>query len=152
MGELSDFEVLEIGNYEVQYSLAPWLGQLKNLTKLVVWNCALIQVAFKKVEGHRETSANSSFQEFLPRLEHFTIHRTEMPEISFGEGVCANLHVLKIWSYHKLKKVEGLCGLAKLEKINVENCSKLEELPSVEHCRSLKIVKIKSLLETAVER
>ena len=67
----------------------------------------------------------------------------EISEISFGEGVYANLHVLKICSCHKLKKVEGLCGLAKLEEINIESCSELEELSSVEHCRSLNIVEIR---------
>lgn len=66
-----------------------------------------------------------------------------MPEISFGEGICANLHVLEICYCHKLKKVEGLCGLAKLKEIKITGCSELEELPSVEHCRSLKTLEIR---------
>jgi Leucine-rich repeat (LRR) protein len=110
----------------------------------VVDGCPLLrELPFKRVEGRRETSADSSFKEFMPRLQRFSMSGTTISEISFGEGVSPNLHELSISYCHNLKKIEGFCGLVKLQKLWINECSELEELPSVEHCRSLQKVIIR---------
>lgn len=139
MRNLSDLKVLEIGSRKL-HSLPPWLGELKNLTTLFIIRCPIRELPFKKVEGQRETSADSSFREFLPRLQYLIITQAEISEISFGEVSFPNLHLLIIRACHKLKKIEGLCHLAKLQELRIYGCEELEELPNVEHYRSLNIV------------
>lgn len=160
LGDLSDLELLEIGSPDL-HSLPPSLCKLKNLKRLeihfcrklkylpdslallteltdfTVVGCPLTELVFKRVEVQRETSADSSFQEFMPRLRRFSVSGAEISKISFGEGVCPNLQHLNVSYSEKLEKIEGLSGLPQLKKLWIVECSDLEELPGVELCRFL---------------
>jgi len=160
IGDLSDLEVLEIGSPDL-HSLPPSLCKLKNLKRLdirgcrklkylpdslellteltdfSVTHCRLTELVFKRVEVQRETSVDSSFREFMPRLQCFFVLETEISKISFGEGVCPSLQHLHVSHCKKLEKIEGLSGLPKLKRLWIIECSDLEELPGVEFCRSL---------------
>lgn len=152
-------EVLELGSPELRF-LPPWLGELQKLKNLKLsWcpelkhlpdsvgrltqlteltvHCPLSELPFKKVEQQREISDDSSYEEFMPGLQYFKMRGTEISEISFGEGFCPNLLVLEIWDCRNLKKIEGLCGLPKLQKLEIRRCNEVEELRSVEHCSLL---------------
>jgi internalin A len=45
-------------------------------------------------------------------------------------------------SCFKLKKIEGLCGLAKLQMLNIKWCSELEELSSIETLVCLEVMDV----------
>jgi len=157
LGDLSNLEVLEIGSPDL-HSLPPSLCNLKNLKRLEirgcqklkylpdslelltdfsVTGCPLTELVFKRVEVQREASVDSSFKEFMPRLQRFYVSGTEISKISFGEGVCPNLQSLDISYCKKLEKIEGLSGLPKLKKLWIVGRGDLEELPGVELCRLL---------------
>lgn len=160
LGDLSDLEVLEIGSPDL-HSLPPSLCKLKNLKRLEirgcrklkylpdslellteltdfsVTGCPLTELVFKRVEVQRETSVDSSFKEFMPRLRRFSVLGTEISKISFGEGVCPNLQYLDVSYCKKLEKIEGLSGLLKIKKLWIIGCGDLEELPGVELCRTI---------------
>lgn len=138
---------------------------LNQLTEMTVYVCSLGDLPFKRVEGESETLTR------LQQLELTMIQKLD--KVSFGEGVCPHLQDLVIWSCNdlaeigklpnaliklelrkcnKLRKIEGLCGLAKLQELNINFCTKVEELSSIEtlvsletllviHCWNLKSIR-----------
>nr|ABR17027.1 unknown [Picea sitchensis] len=112
--------------------------------------------------GRRESNLDSSVanaqQQCMYRLGYLQLWQTEISHISFGEGVCPNLkqldirscaHLvdvgalpptlirLKLYKCRRLSKIEGICNLTKLRKLNIRKCIEVEDLPSLERLTSL---------------
>lgn len=152
MGGLSVLEFLKFGSYQLHSLLALcelkslkrlelsdfeyWpdsVGLLTQLTELAIKCCWIREVPF--------LSADSSFKEFLPRLQHLEIWWAQISEMSFS-GVVPNLRAVYMYMCYGLKKIEGFSCLADLQKVVIYNCYDLEEVPSLEHCRSLRMLHI----------
>lgn len=97
----------------------------------------------------------------LLRLQHLELHRTEISQVSFPKDVCPNLQHLIIRSCNdlvkvgtlpsslikleltgcsKLRKLNGLCGLATLQMLDISRCRNVERLPNVETLLSLEVL------------
>jgi Leucine-rich repeat (LRR) protein len=119
----------------------------------------------KQSRGERTLSNLSSSIDMsrLLQLQHVELYKTEISEISFAEGFCPSLqhlfikscnHLVKVGtlpnslikleltSCSKLTKIEGLCGLAKLQMLNIKWCNELEELSSTETLVSLEVLDV----------
>jgi len=115
---------------------------------------------------------DSSIGQCMPRLQNLKLNSTKLSELSFAEGVCPNLQrlsirwchqlvevgtlpstliKLKLISCDNLRKVKGLCGLAKLQRLDISDCKMVQELPSIDTLVSLEefeasqCVKLKSI-------
>ena len=99
----------------------------------------------------------------LLQLQHMELYKTEISEVSFAEGFCPNLQQLvmiscndlvkigtlpkaliklELASCTKLNKIEGLCGLAKLQMLNIKWCTKLKVLSSIDTLTSLEVLDV----------
>eukprot|EP00253_Pinus_taeda_P001263 PITA_01263 len=109
-------------------------------------------------EAISDSSAASTQQQCMYRLGHLQLWQTEISQISFGEGVCPNLkqldirhcaHLveigalpptlirLKLYKCRRLRRIEGICNLTRLQKLNIRKCVELEDLPSLERLTAL---------------
>jgi hypothetical protein len=91
-------------------------------------------------------------------LEYLDLSWCCKERVSFDEGVCPRLtHLLMKYCYilhevgalpptlvrlelsdcYSLRKIEGLCNLTKLQELDIRNCAKVKELPSLERLVSL---------------
>lgn len=101
---------------------------------------------------------DSSMAKCMFRLQHLELFFTKISKVSFLDGAFPNLqHLLIRFAYDlvevgtlpntliqleligccNLKKLEGLCGLPKLQSLNIGGCKKVEQLPSLETLVSL---------------
>jgi Leucine-rich repeat (LRR) protein len=112
----------------------------------------------------RCSNLDSSIDKCMLRLQHLELYNTQkLDEVSFGEGVCPHLQHLLIKSCNdlaevgtlpnalitleltwcsKLRKIEGLCGLANLQKLDIKGCIEVEVLPGFETLVSLEVLEI----------
>lgn len=122
--------------------------------------------------GGRFAISSIGHECMLPRLKQLDLHGTRIRELSFAEGVCPNLRQLDISDCldlaevgalpktlilldlngcDALKKVIGLCGLAKLRELDMRKCELVEDLPGLEtlislvHLRVSGCVQLKSI-------
>jgi Leucine-rich repeat (LRR) protein len=181
LGDLRNLKELRLEDCEELKCLPASVGLLSQLTTFKVRDCPLSELSLKRVIGERETLSNldSSIERCLPRLQFLSMFNTEISKVSFAKAVCSNfqhfiidhcnalveveilpntLIKLELISCSNLKKIGGLCGLSKLEELNicaklksirglarvtnlrlldVMYCLDLEALPKVEHCISL---------------
>lgn len=107
---------------------------------------------------------SAQHQPCMHRLEFLEIHRTEITEIFFPQGVCPNLkhldiqdcknlvtvgglpHTLitvKLFACEKLGEIGGLCNLTELQELNIGG-SEVEHLQGLERLISLKKLKANS--------
>jgi Leucine-rich repeat (LRR) protein len=119
------------------------------------------------------SNLDSSIHEYMLWLQQIQLFNTQiLDEVSFAEGVCPTLKHLDIQDCNdlvevgtlpnalvklvligcsKLRKIKGLCGLAKLQNLDISWCEEVEELPSIETLVSLEelqvseCVKLKSI-------
>jgi len=159
IGELRNLEVLKVGgNYFrgklLTLTLPPSVGMLSHLIVLRIEDCTLKELPFKK------GSLDSSIDKCMPLLHSFEMWGTsEISELSFDKSACPNLGYLSVrwcndlvevgalpntlinlelFGCGKLRKVQGLCGLTKLQVLDISSCRQVEELPSFETLLSLK--------------
>lgn len=149
--------------------------KMNSMVKLSLLWCPLRKLPWQElVEGERETLSDpkgkkrmseldpsiysAQHQPCMHRLEFLEIHRTEITEIIFPQGVCPNLkhldiqdcknlvtvaglpHTLitvKLFACEKLGEIGGLCNLTELQELNIEG-SKVEHLQGFERLISLK--------------
>eukprot|EP00253_Pinus_taeda_P026710 PITA_26710 len=118
------------------------------------------QLSGERISGDLSSSIDMSK---LVQLQHIELYKTEISEVSFAEGFCPNLqHLLikscnglvklgtlpnalvklELTSCDQLQKIEGLCGLAKLQILNIKWCSELKELSSIETLVSLEVLDV----------
>jgi len=123
------------------------VGLMAPLTKLTVIRCPLRKLPFIKVEGERETLTESR-KGVCPNLQCLIFdHCNDLLEVGTLPNTLTELDL----TGSKLKKLDGLCGLAKLQMLNIRWCREVEELPSIETLVSLKelwashCVKLKSI-------
>lgn len=118
------------------------------------------QLSGERISGDLSSSIDMSK---LVQLQHIELYKTEISEVSFAEGFCPNLQHLLIKSCNglvklgtlpnalikleltsccQLQKIEGLCGLAKLQILTIKWCSELKELSSIETLVSLEALDV----------
>jgi Leucine-rich repeat (LRR) protein len=119
-----------------------------------------------EIETVTESRGRRTFSNFdssidkccMLRLHSLELYGTEIAQVSFDEAVYPNLRhllvsgcnvlvevgtlsntLIKLELYYcvKLRKIKGLCGLAKLQSLYIRECKELEELTSIETLASL---------------
>jgi internalin A len=75
-------------------------------------------------------------------LTNLELWDTEISEVFFAESVCPNLRFLLLEQCQKLTKIGGLCGLSKLQDLNIIKCERIEELPNIEMLISLEVLNV----------
>lgn len=110
------------------------------------------------------STLDSSIDDCMLGLQQFQLFNTQiLDEVSFAEGVCPTLKYLDIQDCNdlvevgtlpkaltklvligcsKLRKIKGLCGLTKLQILNISWCQEVEELPSFETLVSLEELQV----------
>jgi hypothetical protein len=102
---------------------------MKNLEILIIDDCPLRELPFKKAEGECDFTDD----ECMLKLKQLVLARTQISEVSFHEGVCPNLQYLFLVQCFELRGIRGISCLAKLHYLYVSPCLKVEALPGVEH-------------------
>jgi Leucine-rich repeat (LRR) protein len=153
LGDLRNLKELRFVDCWGLKCLPASVGLLSQLIVLRIEDSTLRELPFKK------GSLDSSIDKCMPLLYSFKMLGTsEISELSFDESACPNLgHLsvnwcddlvqigalpntlikLELTACGKLRKVEGLCGLAKLRELHITCCHEVEELPSFETLLSL---------------
>jgi hypothetical protein len=124
---------------------------MNNLKVLTVCRCPLSELPFKRVEGDEEELLLMEYTGMV-QLNELKMYDTDISQVFFPEGICPNLKYLKIYHCRNLvavgalptalitlhlrycgalSKIEGLCGLAKLERMDITGSTNIkeEELP-----------------------
>jgi Leucine-rich repeat (LRR) protein len=165
LGHLRILKELRFENCKELKHLPASVGLLTELTELRVLNCPLQTLRTLNI-------LKSSMDNCMPRLQDLELYNTKLSEVSFATGVCPILQYLSVrfcndlvevgtlpnalielelTNCSNLRKIEGLCGLAKLQMLDISRCENVEELPSMETLESLKelqayaCVKLKSI-------
>jgi leucine-rich repeat protein SHOC2 len=154
---LIQLEELVIQKCGIEY-LPQDLPKMNNLRDLTVCECPLLELPFKKIEEERETGRELNKLESVHDndksmfgLTNLRLLGTEISEVFFAESVCPNLRFLQLQCCNKLTKIGGLCGLSKLQHLDIIVCERIEELPNIEMLISLEVfsargcVKLKSI-------
>ena len=111
---------------------------MNDLFELIIRNCPLRQLPFKKIEVERETCrALNKWESCMFGLEELSLECTEISEVIFPEGVCPNLRTLELCACKKLTQIGGLSGLTKLQQFGINWCESVEKLPNIERLISL---------------
>lgn len=115
-------------------------------------------------QQRRCSNLDSSSDKWMFRLKHLELCNTQkLDEVSFGEGVCPHLQHLLIKSCNdlaavgtlpnalitleltwcsKLRKIEGLWGLANLQKLEIKGCIEVEVLQGFATLFSLEVLEV----------
>lgn len=154
IGLLTQLTVLNISRCGIQY-LPPTVMKMNNLKVLTVCRCPLIELPFKRTEGDEEELLS------MVQLNELKLYHTDISQVIFPAGICRNLKHLKICHCRNLvevgafptalitlhlrycgalTKIEGLSGLAQLQRMDITGSThiKEEELPGHETLISLK--------------
>jgi Leucine-rich repeat (LRR) protein len=162
--ELTQLEELRLMGTDVE-CLSPCIMALNNLQSLEVVGSSLRELPFKRIGEERETRRDSprgsepdALIGCMRGLTCILLFNINISEIAFGKGVCPNLQRLEIhWCSFlrevgtlpntltdlklrrnsRLEKIEGLCGVEKLQTLKIKECPKVEELSGVETLISL---------------
>jgi len=128
---------------------------MKSLESLVVFDCPLRELPWKRFEGETgERDLNkllSTDDKCMFGLRELCMVETKISEVGFPMGVCSNLQTLIFSFCSELRQISGVCGLAKLQFLQIIRGNKVKELSSFEHLISLeellvlKCDKIKSI-------
>lgn len=109
------------------------------------------------------TSSNldPSIDKYMFRLQHLELFFTKISKVSFPDSAFPNLqHLLIRFAYDlvevgtlpntliqleligccNLRKIEGLCGLPKLQSLNIGKCKQVEQLPGIDKLVSLQVL------------
>eukprot|EP00253_Pinus_taeda_P014905 PITA_14905 len=161
LGDLSNLNTLKIFGCDELNRLPTSIGRLTQLTYLSVWGCPLIRELPLKEEVVRGKRGTLNDFQILPRLQELHVSETGISEVSFAERVCCNLQRLYIERCNnvvevgklpntlielsfrgcvKLKNIRGLGQLKKLEELDIEGCSDLEEVEGIQYCTSLRYI------------
>lgn len=133
-GRLTQLMELKIWNCGIEYLPQELMG-MKNLEILVIEDCPLLGLPFKKAEGELDFSDGKC----MLKLKLLKLAGTQLSELFFQGGVCPNLQYLSLERCSELRGIEGLCRLAKLQYLYVSPGVKVEALPGVEqHMKSCK--------------
>lgn len=133
-GRLTQLMELKIWNCEIEYLPQELMG-MKNLEILIIEDCPLRELPFKKAEGELDFSDGKC----MLKLKLLKLVGTQISELFFHGGVCPNLQCLLLERCSELRGIEGLCRLAKLQFLCVSPRVKVEALPGVEqHMKSCK--------------
>jgi len=114
---------------------------MKSLEILVVFDCPLRELPWKRVEG--ETGERdlikllSTDHKCMFDLRELWIVETKISEVGFSMGVCSNLQTVKLSFCSELRQIKGFCGLAKFQFLHIIRCNKVKELSSFEPLISL---------------
>jgi hypothetical protein len=140
--------------------------KMKNLELLKVTRSPLLQLPFKRVKKETEalltimrmkrtvSELDSPIDTVMIQLKELELCCTKISEVSFSQGVCPNLQILRIKGCKKLvevgalprtlitldlrccralSEIGGLFGLAKLEELDIRGCHNIE----VEHLKAV---------------
>eukprot|EP00253_Pinus_taeda_P029472 PITA_29472 len=142
---LSQLNKLEISKCGIQE--LPDLMEMNNLEILRVRDCPLRELPFKEESAPRRKRKRRATEKGLIRLTCLELYCTEVREVSLPEGVCINLHSLRIICCNHLVKVgslpatvqyltlrgcgvlgkvEGLSRLAKPREVDLRGCCNIE--------------------------
>eukprot|EP00253_Pinus_taeda_P018356 PITA_18356 len=181
LGDLSELKKLEFRHCKNLRYLPASVALLTQLTDLRVFDCPLRKLPFRNVTGGTASSGtvsnfDPSTDNCMVRLQYLSLSNTELSELSFAEGVCPNLQRLQVYCCdhlvevgtlpntleeleitrcYNLRKIEGLCRLAKLQRLDISWCKEIELPPSIETLVSLealrasRCVKLKNLRNLA---
>lgn len=138
-GLVSQLIELKICRCGIEYLPRDILG-MKNLEILIVEDCPLRELPFKKAEGECDLLDDKC----MLKLKQLVLARTQISDVFFDEGVCPNLHYMFFVECSELRGIGGLCHLAKLQYLYVSACPNVEALPGVEH----HLLSFKELLDT----
>jgi Leucine-rich repeat (LRR) protein len=152
VGLLSKLTTLHIEYCGICY-LPSDVMKMNNLESLQIVDCPLQELPFSRALTKLDSIDKCMFQ-----LKFLQLYNTRISEVSFHEGVCPNLQYLKITSCddlvevgalptslitldlsscRALRRIRGICGLAKLQILNINGCKEVEELSSLETLISL---------------
>lgn len=110
------------------------VGLMAQLTKVTVIGCPLYKLPFIKVEGDR-VMLTESREGVCPSLQCLILdHCYDLDELGTLPTTLTELDL----TGSKLRKMDGLCGLANLQMLNIQWCKEVEELPGIETLVSLK--------------
>eukprot|EP00253_Pinus_taeda_P016173 PITA_16173 len=107
-GLLTQLTVLDICGCGIEYLPQKMMNSLE---WLVVSECPLRELPFRRVEGEAETELNG--------------------------GICPNLRFLRLYNCKELRKIGRLCGLPKLQTLSIIECENIEEISGAEALISL---------------
>lgn len=155
VGQLSQLTRLTIHSARIEH-LPLDVMRLNNLRILKVMGCPLLEVPFGSVE--KAGLLDSSIGNCMVRLKHLDLQGTRLKAISFLEGICPKLEHLNVsccpelvevgalptslvsLDLHEspaLQNLTALSGLTKLQRLNINRCKEVEELPGRETLKSL---------------
>lgn len=176
LGNLCNLKILTIWGCEELKYLPPSLGDLMNLKELLICRCQQLKCLPASVGrlsqltklAVYECPIHKLFLKGMPRLRELSLEDIKISEVPFTQGAFPNLEILHIlgcndlvnvgtlphtlielefiWSSN-LRKIKGLWGLAKLERLVFDGCPKIETLPSMESYVSLKKLWISGCVE-----
>lgn len=158
VGQLKQLTTMEIISSEIQH-LPIGVREMDNLEFLKVDSTPLLYMPFvNKVVTGKMLSTETPVNKCMVGLKYLELNKTRISELSFAEGICPNIQHLKIDHCNdlvevgtlptslitlemrfcdELRKIRGLCGLAKLQRLDISGCQQVRELPSLEKLTSL---------------
>eukprot|EP00253_Pinus_taeda_P008855 PITA_08855 len=125
--------------------LPSWIGNLCNLEILQLLYCGIKHLPFKRIEEERELNKLESFHDddkCFFALKEILLRGTAISEVFFSGCVCPNLQSLRLTFCRELTQIGGLCGLSKLQHLDISWCVRLEELPNLERLISLETLEV----------
>eukprot|EP00253_Pinus_taeda_P019533 PITA_19533 len=149
---LTQLTHLDIKNCGIEY-LPEHLLKMNNLESLVVSDCPLGELPFKRVGGDIErhlslqgertmNKLNSSNGMCMFLLKTLELSGTEIRQVFFEERVCPNLQRLSLRGCHELRQLGWICGLSNPPDLDISSCVNVEDLPCFETLVSLEILDV----------
>ena len=131
MSELKNLKITDMNNLELL---------------LEEEDCESSDLTSKNVGGEFEALTNSrrrkvlsKLEPFFPHLQYLEIHDCDLRKV---RALPSSLVELKLTDCRGLFTIRGLCGLAKLQILEIANCQELDKLPRMETLISLEVLKV----------